>query len=317
MPKISIIIPVFNIEGYVRRCLDSALRQTLEDIEVIVVDDCSTDGSISIIEEYAAKDNRMIVLRHDSNHGTFWARETGLEIASGEYVMFVDGDDEILPAMCERMCSEAMIQSADLVSCGIDYIFPDGTSKPFCPWLSHGNDAHGVLKSLLSYGFTYNLCGKLFRADLLKNHQILHLDGFINGEDSAMFSSIAPNIHKAVCIGDLLYLYHQNPGSATQKRYSEGALDNIFLSHEFILGSVSEFGDLRDDAEWYVLKRIVDLRRDGYDRKFLQSLAEKHGIWRIMSFSNLRRLLGFRKALTYWSVTHLDGFAHFLGGSIH
>ena len=100
-PKISIIIPVYNVEKYLRECLDSCINQTLEDIEIICVDDCSTDNSYKILEEYQQKDSRIKVFKQETNRKQGAARNRGLEIATGEYIWFVDSDDYIDTKACQ------------------------------------------------------------------------------------------------------------------------------------------------------------------------------------------------------------------------
>lgn len=99
--KISIIIPVYNVEKYLRECLDSCVNQTLEDIEIICVDDASPDNSIKILEEYSQKDSRIKILRHETNKNLGAARNTGLANATGEYAWFVDSDDYIDAKACQ------------------------------------------------------------------------------------------------------------------------------------------------------------------------------------------------------------------------
>ncbi|MBQ4439189.1 glycosyltransferase family 2 protein [bacterium] len=100
-PKISIIIPVYNVEKYLRECLDSCTNQTLEDIEIICVDDCSTDNSPKILEEYRQKDKRIKIFKQDRNNKQGAARNRGLEVATGEYIWFVDSDDYIDTKACQ------------------------------------------------------------------------------------------------------------------------------------------------------------------------------------------------------------------------
>lgn len=116
MPKVSIIVPVYNAEKYLYRCIDSILRQTLTDIEVILVDDGSSDSSGKICEEYARKDSRLQVI-HQKNAGVAVARNTGLDIASGEYIAFVDSDDYIEPNMYQSMMQVANQYDCDVVLC--------------------------------------------------------------------------------------------------------------------------------------------------------------------------------------------------------
>ena len=115
--KVSIIIPVFNMEQYLRQCLDSIANQTLNDIEVICVDDCSTDFSLSILNEYAQKDSRFIVVEQEFNQGQGAARNKGIELAKGEYIGFVDPDDWLDVNMYEKMYNQAKALNSEIVMC--------------------------------------------------------------------------------------------------------------------------------------------------------------------------------------------------------
>lgn len=114
---ISIIVPVYNISKYLPRCIDSILGQTFTDFELLLIDDGSKDNSGKICDEYAAKDSRVRVF-HKKNGGVSSARNLGLDNAKGEYIMFVDSDDYMLPTMCEIMLSTIENKNADLVVCG-------------------------------------------------------------------------------------------------------------------------------------------------------------------------------------------------------
>lgn len=127
---ISVILPVYNVEPYVGKCLESILAQTCQNLEVICVDDGSADRSGQICEEYAARDKRVIVL-HKENGGAASARNMGLNIFSGNYVSFIDPDDWVEPDMYERLLS-ALVRSpeADFSTCGYFMDYPDGRSTP-------------------------------------------------------------------------------------------------------------------------------------------------------------------------------------------
>lgn len=115
--KVSVIVPVYDVAPYLRRCLDSLVGQTLRDIEIICVDDGSTDGSGAILDEYAAKDERVRVI-HQPNAGAGMARNAGLDVATGEYLFFCDPDDCALPQMLERLQDVAEKSVTDIVLCG-------------------------------------------------------------------------------------------------------------------------------------------------------------------------------------------------------
>ena len=116
MPKVSVIIPVYNVEAYLRECLDSVTNQTLRDMEIVCIDDGSTDGSAEILKEYAAKDRRIKVLTQ-ANSGAGAARNAGLAVAGGEWLSFLDADDEFSPTMLSEMVDAGEQGVADVVAC--------------------------------------------------------------------------------------------------------------------------------------------------------------------------------------------------------
>lgn len=120
MPELSIIVPVYKVEKYLPRCIDSILAQTFGDFELILIDDGSPDGCGRICDEYARKDKRIVVI-HQKNMGVSAARNAGLDIARGRYIGFVDSDDWIEPQMYEVMMREARASAKDIIACGICY----------------------------------------------------------------------------------------------------------------------------------------------------------------------------------------------------
>ena len=103
MPKISVIIPVYNVEKYLSRCLDSVCSQTFNDIEIICINDCSPDNSAEILQEYAEKDKRIRIINKEKNGGLSAARNSGFAVATGEYIYFLDSDDWIELDFLEKM----------------------------------------------------------------------------------------------------------------------------------------------------------------------------------------------------------------------
>lgn len=121
---VSVIVPIYGVEQYLKQCIESILNQTLKDIEIILVDDGSKDNCPKICDEYAAKDERIVVI-HKENGGLVSARQAGVERATGYYVGFVDGDDWIEPTMFEKMVEVADSNTSDLVTCGFFYSYPE------------------------------------------------------------------------------------------------------------------------------------------------------------------------------------------------
>lgn len=138
--KVSVVTTAYNIEAHVEKCLDSLLAQTHEDLEIIVVNDCSTDKTMDIVGKFT--DERIKVVNHSQNMGAGWARRTGIGAATGEYVITVDGDDWLAPDFIEKLAKNAEETDADIVSGGITYVWDEHYEevKRFLPHISEGMD---------------------------------------------------------------------------------------------------------------------------------------------------------------------------------
>lgn len=133
MPKVSVVIPIYNVEKYLKKCLDSVINQTLKDIEIICVNDCSSDNSESIIKEYINKDNRVKLISHKENQGLGFARNSGLLESRGEYVSFIDSDDFVSENFIEELYNTAFKYNADIVFTNNIYTVNESTNniKPY------------------------------------------------------------------------------------------------------------------------------------------------------------------------------------------
>ena len=131
MPKVSVILPIYNVEKYLRKCLDSVINQTFKDIEIICVNDCSLDNSQSIILEYAKKDNRIKIINNEKNSGIGFSRNIGINESSGEYISFIDSDDFVSLDYIEILYSAAVKYDADIVFTNNINIVRDKTIKPY------------------------------------------------------------------------------------------------------------------------------------------------------------------------------------------
>ena len=163
--RISVIVPIYNVERYLEKCIDSILAQTYRKLEIILCDDGSTDGCGAICDRYAARDDRVRVI-HKANGGLSDARNAGLEIASGGWYAFIDSDDFITPDTIERMYRTAVSTNSQIAVCNIIRIYDDGAAEPFYrpaqeQTLLSGASRFETLKQP-------SACNKLFRADLFK-----------------------------------------------------------------------------------------------------------------------------------------------------
>ncbi|WP_018675061.1 glycosyltransferase family 2 protein [Riemerella columbina] len=170
MKKVSIIVPVYNVEQYLSKCLDSLVAQTLEEIEILVIDDGSTDGSKSIMELYQKNYPEKIVIYSKSNGGLSDARNYGLDRAQGEYIGFVDSDDFVTPTMFEEMYTLAKKNVAQMVICNLQKVNEHGEVTQKLTQIPHLPE-NIILKEHFSVfsDISYFACNKLFHKDLFRS----------------------------------------------------------------------------------------------------------------------------------------------------
>lgn len=216
-PKISIIIPVYNVEKYLGKCLDSILAQALPNFELFLVDDGSTDNSGEICEEYAEKDNRLKVF-HQKNHGVSITRQRALNMATTEYVAFIDPDDYIEEDYLEKLYESALETKADLVWC--DYIEHNGDKdcKLSCAWVDKSRC--GLLKGILASGFSAVLWNKLYRTAVIKENGICFDPALNTAEDILFVSEFICHSKNFSYIDKALYHYNMANENSAINKYS-------------------------------------------------------------------------------------------------
>lgn len=213
-PLISIIIPAYNVAPYLARALDSILAQTYTNIEIIAVNDGSSDGTAALLDAYSAKDSRIKVI-HKQNGGVTSARLRGVAEANGEWIGFMDGDDYIDPDMYERLISNALTHDADISHCGYQMVFPNRTDYYYGTGklLLH-NNITGLSELLSGKIIEPGLWNKLFRKELFRNIST-HMDTSIRiNEDLLMnywlFKAAEHTVYEDFCP----YHYIVRSGSA-------------------------------------------------------------------------------------------------------
>ena len=216
MPKVSVIIPVYNTEKYLRKCLDSVVNQTLKDIEIICVNDGSPDNSLAILEEYAQNDNRIKII-NKSNGGLSSARNAGLEISQGEFIGFVDSDDWIEPETYELAFNAMNDYNPDLVCWGANVVADDKFSD--YERLKEQQDNHIIkFEGLKEFNYVCDdyisatVWNKLFKAKIIKDYNVLYPEGLDN-EDIEFTIKYLLHCNKVFFINKYLYNYLQRESS--------------------------------------------------------------------------------------------------------
>ena len=316
MPKVSVLIAAYNIGKYISRCLESVVCQTLEDIEIIVVDDCSTDSTPEIIDRFAASDKRIKVIRHEENLGLSWVRKSGIEAASGDYLTFVDGDDSLRPDACAIMYQAAVSEGADAVVAGHEYSKLDGTVERTLPQRKIDLSHDGFMRSLMENKITWTLWAKLYSKELFSGRQLEFRKHFNNAEDLFLTAQFAPAVRKLVSVPETLYVYYQNSESLTQSKKKRRDLETMLSASAMCVKMTTGMDDeIREMAERKAITSVFNKLKAGYDRKMIVELVGQTGLAPLYSFSSLSKRLGIKKAVVYWSVFHSGLIARFFYGT--
>lgn len=250
---VSVVIPVYNMEKYLNKCIDSVLEQSYQNIEIIIVDDGSTDESAEICDVYKKENNNIKVI-HKKNQGLVGARKEGLSICSGEYVVYVDADDWIEPHMLSDMVKVMESNEVDIAQCGLIWEYPTGESIINDDIIPEGkfnlmkwdNDFYQNLfinsKDYSKSGLRLNVCSCIFRRNILLLSQKMVPNELCNGEDDALFfaSVLQTRIFYKFAYPYYHSLVRKNSMSRSFKMFRpeqvfmiEGVVNRILQGHRF------------------------------------------------------------------------------------
>lgn len=297
-PKISIILPVYNTEKYIQRCLDSIKSQTFENYEVVVVNDATPDGAMSIVEKYAKQDVRYVIVDKKQNEGSMCARKSGYAIARGEYIMFCDTDDYLPANAIEVLLGAIENAQADIVVSGYIYVPVEGKeySRIYC--LPYGNDRLAVYKALLKHDLAHNLWGNLYKRDLFVNYSYPCFLHQTNGEDMILFYELIDHVTKVVAADVPLYYYCQNAGSATQCRYSKDKLEKVLFAGNFWLQRMFDRKVFPDLVTKNGLLMLYDKLKNDYNIDVV--LNGYSSLNECLSLFNVQKYLGVVRGFDLW-----------------
>ena len=265
---ISIIIPVYNVQNYIRKCLDSVLNQTYKNLEIILVDDGSPDQCGDICDEYAKKDLRVKVV-HKTNGGVSSARNVGLDIATGDYVGFVDPDDYIEADMYQILLTEIKDGDFDIVECNYIRHYDDGTNVV----KKNENKIYDSYRDIWYAALTdYLFCGvptKLFKRSILKD--VYFNTDYRIAEDMLFFWEIAKKCARLKFLDKVLYHYLQRGESAVRRPFNRGSLDLLEVLET--IESSCDNKKLKLAFNSYYLPKLISVSQN---ISFTQTFTEIH-----------------------------------------
>lgn len=251
-PKVSILIPVYGVTQFIERCAVSLFEQTFVDIEYIFINDCTPDDSITILEHvitrYPLREHSVKIIHHKNNRGLAAARNTGIENATGEYVLHVDSDDYLETNMVELLYNKAIQENADVVLC--DYVLDfKNSSKKIELVLDF--DKQEYIKRILSARAVPSIWNKLFKKSLYTDYAIQAIEGVNLGEDFLVVPKLLYHSKRIVKVSEFLYHYNlTNPNSYT-KNYSIKNIDNVTS----VLNDLTLF--FKDKADYELYKESI------------------------------------------------------------
>ena len=268
--KVSIIMPVFNAAGTLRKSLESIKAQTFRDFELVVVDDCSSDDSDSVLEEFAENsDVNCRIVRQEKNAGVAAARNRGLDTAEGEYVAWVDADDVIAPDALEKAVEAAENGDADIV--GWDWTLGFEKNGRYMRQADYSTPLE-ALKALMGGTMRWNLWLFLTRRSLLADNGIRFIDGANMGEDMMLMLKAFTCAGKVAQIHEALYGYNAVNSGSISRQFSEErrmeVSENVAAFEMELAGSpyAAEFKDYVFYLKLFIkLPLLISARQDDYD----------------------------------------------------
>lgn len=267
MPKVSIIVPIYNVEKYLDHCMQSLLNQTLKDIEIIMVDDGSPDNCPQMCDEYAKIDNRIKVI-HKKNGGLSDARNAGLNIATGEYVAFIDSDDYTSTEAYEILYNKAKETNADIVFAGFKYQNADGSIDK-CFLLDNIFDNHDAIIEFLS-SMIYDkkprkdtiwmsVWNGIYKRELLEKNRIsFKSEREYLSEDILFHTQLIPLCKRIVCIPKTFYNYCYNDMSLTRK-FNTKKIDSNFRLYEALTNTAKKYNI--SNIQWKISLFLIGYTR--------------------------------------------------------
>jgi glycosyltransferase involved in cell wall biosynthesis len=288
-PKISIIVPVYNVESFIHECIKSILEQTFIDFELILVDDGSSDNSGSICDEYSKIDKRIKVI-HKENGGQSSARNRGIDAANGEFIGFVDSDDWVHHDMYRTLYSLGMETNAEIIACNLlkfdknstGHLYTNNTTDQLF-------DRNSAMHELyLNERLTFSPCNKLYKKELFQG--IRFKEGYIL-EDMDFAYRIIHQANRIYYTGQALYNYRYNETSTMRKVFAKQRLDEFEVRKNMYLFYRENYPGIANEvyAEWFLSGLMLYINMEKYfkdelnqykyliaiDRKKLSSLISK------------------------------------------
>ena len=306
--KVSVIVPVYKTEKFIYRCLVSILNQSLHDIEIIVVNDCTPDNSMRIVTEYAHKDKRLHIINNPINLGPMLTRKVGYQQAIGDYILFCDSDDYLPIDALERMYVAIEQSKADIVVSAYTYIGVNGEKTKIINRISGGEASYDAYLALFDNELKHSLCAKIYSRKLFANYEYETFEKQANAEDFVLFCQLLKHVTKIQCIETSTYNYCQNLLSATQS-YSDDKFLSFVNAINWQFTFFKGMNELENKSFADILNSILTLLKAGCKKNIILKIDSE--TLASMSFPVLRKYLPLPKIVLLYSLFEFPMFCSF------
>lgn len=274
--KISVVIPLYNAEPYIGRCLDSVLRQSYKNIEIVIVDDASTDASLSVVQRYQTQYPFVTIISHKQNKGAMMSRKDGYTAATGECLMFVDADDTLPFDAVACLVAKQQETNADIVAGNVEKIYVDGHKERLVENLPTHATGVDMLEALLDEKVRRCLWGRLYRTGLFHEHPLINLDNMTIYEDACLLHQVVVNAHVIVTIDDTVYQYNENMSSVTHRVYGTRQIESIIMANKIIADVCQPYPQLHAKMQHRIAHTVLALYSEKIAIGQLRALLRKH-----------------------------------------
>ncbi len=298
-PKISVIVSVYNTEKYIEKCLDSLLNQTYSNIEIVVINDCSTDGSLKILKKYAKKYDNMILIENKENKGLSYSRNVGLEKATGEYIGYIDSDDYVDSTYYEQMMKAIKKEKSEIAIADMKIVYEDGS---FPDYVSKGCNGEVNTLNIIKNGLAASACNKLFKREIIEKYKFS--EGKLNEDLAVILPSIVA-AKKISYVENNNYYYVQHTGSIQNSRFSDRRFD-IFYGVELTLKRIKGCKNYAKISQAIIYEQLIVLLIYVIPKE--KNLIRRHHI--LKKYNQLSKKYNIRRNQYFWKFLEEQGRKH-------
>lgn len=297
-PKLSVIVPVYNTAKYLEKCLNSLLQQDYDNLEIVVVEDCSKDNSRKVLDKFS-KNEKIKIIYNEKNSGLSFTRNSGLKHATGKYIGYVDSDDYVDPNYYSEIMNRIVLENAELAICDIKTVYENENNREIINKCYNGEKAK---LGFINTGLAASACNKVFKRELIERYEFSV--GKVN-EDLAVVLPAIVDANKVVYVPDVYYYYVQRNNSIQNSRFSEKRFD-IFAGVELTLERIKCSGNCDEIGQAIIFNQIIVLL-------IYVIPKEKNIIWRykiLKKFNELSLKYNIRKNIYLWRFLEECGKKH-------